>query len=259
MREVLVTDAVNGILNPKEFPREAVQFRFLYKLDRSPNIVGIHAAWHPDFWEGMRQLFNSEIDIPERLQRAGATLIMPSIESTIAHAGTLDRKTYVVLHPDSAAYVLYLLENGAISFPQNVTAAIENDDGVKHGKYLKPDCDPRDPQVVRSLANQFAAFGIPTIQILDVEHLLNTYSPQPERRRKFLESTLKILEKIHILHLSGIHHTGYSIPEICEFVEITKPEMIVLEGPVPYWQFFSLQSEVAELKNLVMTLRQRLH
>ncbi len=255
-QKILLTDAAIGVFNLKDklsFQREAILVRLLYPFASRRNIVGIHGPWHPDFIEGMRQLFNSDIDVRERLQRAGASLIMPSIETTLAHAASLPQQTYVVFHPDSGKRVLNLIGEQKLNFPNNVIAAIENDDSVRTGKYLDPGDDPRDPEVVHKLARKFEDFGILVHRIIDVEHLMNTYRNQEPI--SLLKRTRKKLGKINILHLSGKHHQGYSLEEIVDFTHAAEPETLVLEGPVPFWQIFSRRDELTRFKDLVEKIK----
>lgn len=251
---VAVSSMVAGLTNGTErlgLPREMIAFRW---LNFDPSTIGVHAALLPDMRSLAGLLWYPGTPFPEKLKRLGTAILMRSVVQTIQEVGTRNQDTYVVLHPEPAAYVLKRITEEKLVIPNNVALAVENDEHILRGYHLPKTLDPRHPATVKRLADELTQQGVNTKIVLDVDHLRSSYPDMT------IADAIQFLGgRPDVLHISGENHNGHSAERALQFIaEAGYPNLVVFEGPVSASPMWIMPDELRDRRALFQEIQTRL-
>lgn len=202
---------------------------FNIKEPLRPNVTSVHGILNQTRESIIQTIVNGEIPFNRRAHRLLLRQWMSPLERTISEMNGSEQKRFLILHPETAEWLTQQIEKGKISLEPQVTVLVENDDidgGTFHLERHYPDAHPGDPKLVRSVVDRMSRVIDREVgTVLDVDHLLAA-------SRVSVSDAAQILQPKY-LHLSGPSHHGYSPIKIFHYAEIVKPDILVLEGPIP--------------------------
>lgn len=249
-----MTTGLSRILFNTNIAIEVDHFRVYQQFPR--NTIAAHATLHPDT-KSLWAMTREKISPIDKVKRFEISRRMQTVEETIARLSMTDNDPFLIVHGETAAYLLDRIRGGKISIPPTIKVLVENDDkDGQSGYYLHrefPGKDATNPSTVRLIATELSeAIQSEVGAVLDVDHLENSHP------RMLLSEAKCAIGNPTYVHVSGLLHRGRSIREIREIAATLEPEIIVLEGPIPVAPNIAagllLPSHRARLRNMVFAL-----
>lgn len=202
---------------------------FNIKQPLRPHVTSVHGILNQTRESIIQTIVNGKIPFDRRAHRLLLRQWMSPLERTVNEMNRSEQARFLVLHPETAEWLTQQIERGKVSLGSQITVLVENDDidgGSFHLERNFLDANPGDPNLVRSVVDRMSKITDREVgTVLDVDHLLAA-------SRVSVRDAVQIM-KPKYLHLSGAKHRGYSPNEIFRYAEIVKPDILVLEGPIP--------------------------
>jgi hypothetical protein len=192
-------------------------------------VASVHGILNQTRESIIQTILNEKVPYDRRAHRILLRQWMSPLARTVGEMNASSQKRFLVLHPETAEWLTQQIEKGFITVKGHIFPLVENDDidgGWFHLERHFPDERPGDPILVRKVADRMAeVIGREVGTVLDVDHLKAASSVSVEKARDIM--------KPKYLHLSGPYHRGYGRSDIFRFVDLVRPEILVLEGPIP--------------------------